>query len=282
MGDYTATKDALGGVYPFGAIASTWDRLEPLLSAEQLVGRFLFGIPLVSQTPNFLTGKVDVITAPFINDLITGAVSSIEEETHCSIMPTQVRERHPFDRFEFASCGYFRVRQRPCASIQELAIESSSGDKFFVMPLDWVETGFFHQGQLNILPLSPASASSVGNSIVTGGPAAAIFLSILGQSGAIPAYWTITYTVGFPDGLLPRMVNDLVGIQVAMDLLSMLGATNARTNSTSLSIDGMSQSVSTPGPNIYAVRIQDLATRKAMLAKKLKAKVGQNLFSGNV
>ncbi|CAB4127184.1 hypothetical protein UFOVP75_76 [uncultured Caudovirales phage] len=281
MSNYETSKGVLGTMYPENGIQSPWDRLEPLVTPDQIRSRWLFGIPLISNFADPITRKVQVFTDDLIDDLIVGAVSDLETEIGISIMPVQKSERMAFDRQEFESFGYFRLRARPIASIEELAIRSSDGINFFTMPMAWIETGFLHHGQINILPLSPANANFTFASIAGGGPAGLIFLSVLSRLGWIPAYWTVKYTVGFPDGKLPRIVNDLIGIQTAINILSMLGATFVK-NSASLSIDGMSQSVSTPGPELFEARLKDLGDKKTMATRKLKAITGQKLFSGNV
>lgn len=280
MSDYTKSKKGFGELIPENEVSSAWDRTEPLVTPEVVRTRHLFGIPLVSNIVNPITKKLDVITDDIIKDLIAGAVSDLEIELGIHIFPSQKRERHSFDYNEFQSFGYFKLRQRPCASIESLKIESSDGISFFDVPLEWIETGNLHQGQINILPLSPGTFGSM--SIMTGGPGALVFMSALQARGNIPAYWTAEYTAGFPDGMLPRVINDLIGIQTSMNVLSMLSATYARSNSTSLGIDGMSQSVSTPGPNLWTARTQDLNTKKEKLVSRIKTMFGLKMFSGTI
>src|SRR6185369_13911889 len=110
----------------------------------------------------------------------------------------------------------------------------------------------------------------------TGG---AFFLSILGNRQWIPAYWKITYTSGFKDGMVPRVINELISTIAAMEILSQLAATYARVQSHSLGIDGLSQSVSTPGPAVFQVRIQELTDKRKALVGKIRAKYGTKLFS---
>lgn len=62
----------------------------------------------------------------------------------------------------------------------------------------------------------------------------------------------------------------------------MLAATYARTNSHSLGIDGLSQSVSTPGPQIFKIRLEELEKKKTALTKKIKAIFGYKIFSGTL
>jgi len=281
MAIFTDSKSTLGAVYPIGETASPWSRVEPLISPDQVVADHLLGIPLVSGTVHPLTGKVDVYTEDLIKRRIEASVSEIEEELHIRIMPVQIKEREAFSYEDFKQFGYFRLRQRPCSSIQSLAIVSSDGTVFYEIPLEWIETGHLYQGQVNILPLSPVAGSSdvSGGSAIISGPAASVFLMALSAARNIPAYWTVTYTIGFEDGKIPRIVNELIGIQTALNILSMLAATYQKTSS-SLGIDGMSQSVGTPGPNLFQVRMKDLQDKKDKIKKQLKIAFGSAIVTG--
>ena len=109
-----------------------------------------------------------------------------------------------------------------------------------------------------------------------------MFLNILGQKPWVPAFWGIEYTTGFQNGQVPVIVNDLIGTIAAQRVLSMLAATYARSNSTSLSIDGMSQSISTPGPQVFKVRLDELAEQRKLLTNKVKKLFQQKFIVGNI
>lgn len=279
MADYTKTKTGIGGVFPDNALETTWNRLEPLVTPEKVKARHLFGIPLVSAMKDPLSGKAQVYTDDMIRDTIDRAVSMVEEEVGIDIFPTQQNEKQAFDRNEYESFGYFRLHRRPIASIEKLSITPPSGGDIYVIPLEWVETAYMHRGQINLIPL--------GNSIAYGTPAdvgsgGALFLNVLGNQPWIPAFWQVTYTSGYPDGLVPKYVNELIGTVAAMEVLSSLAATYAKSTSHSLGIDGLSQSVSTPGPQLFKVRYEELQEKQKKLVKKLRTEYGLNIFSGNV
>lgn len=282
MADYTNSRTPLGDVYPENALESVWERLGALLTPEELVARFLFGIPLVSNMKDPVTGKTAVMTPDLLKVYIEDAVAIAETESGLDIFPVRRKERHAFDRHEFHSFGYFKLKHRPVSSTDSLEIKSADDLNIFTIPPQWIEPGHMIQGQINILPLSPANASFSYAALGQGGPAGFSFMSTLARLGWIPAYWTIEYTSGFPDGKIPRIVNELIGCCAALKVLSMLAATYAKSSSHSLGIDGMSQSISTPGPQLFATRIQELEEQKKRIIGKLKAMMGLKLFSGNV
>lgn len=275
------TKGPLGSISPQNATdASPLGRVEPLLSPELLTSRFLFGIPLVSATRNPITERYDVMTPEMLKDIILGAVNRVEQDTGIDIFPVTRTEKHPWDSNDYQSFGYLRVLHAPIQQLHKLSVTPSNGYDIFVTPLDWVESANFIYGQINIVPMTIAS---MGGALMapTQTAGGAQFLNILGMRGWIPAFWQVEYTSGFEEGKIPRVVNDLIGIYAAIEILGQLAASN-RQSSFSLSLDGMSQSVATPGPQVYAERLQKLEEQKVVILNKLKAKFGKKLFSSTI
>lgn len=285
MADYTSSgsKPALGDLSPLGADDSSWSRLQPLISPAQLIRRHLMGINLISGMRG-VDGKAQRFDDPeYLKDMIIEAVSLVETETGLELFPTQIVDKMPFDQNEFKQLGYFKLRHRPVASIESLTVTPSNGVDIYHVPLDWVETAYLAVGMISIIPLNiatvgggfvPAAASQTGG--------AAFFLSILGQRTWIPAFWQVRYTVGFLEGKLPVEVNQLVGVTAAMEVLSMLAATYAKSTGHSIGIDALSQSISTPGPQLFKIRLDELAAKRQFLVNKLKARYMLKLFSNNV
>jgi hypothetical protein len=277
MADHTNSKPVVG-VYPEGVKEAPWGHVEPLITPEQLRARHLFGIPLVSQLPNPITKQVDVMTDELLKDIIVSAVEDVETKARIHIMPVAMERRLPLDRQEFQNFAFFRLPDRPIVSIERLAIASSDDVNFFNFPLEWVEVGQLHRGQINILPLSPATTTAAFASL-SGSPG--FLLTQLAGIHWIPSYFTAKYTAGFKDGEIPRVVNDLIGVTAAISVLGMLSATYVR-NSTSLSIDGMSQSISGPGPDTFLKQMQNLEDRRAKLVKNVRALFGTGIVIGSV
>ena len=283
--DYTNSKAALGAVEPFNAHdTSGFERLEPLLSPELLRQRFLFGVPLVSFAKDPVTGKRAVMTDDILKDYINGAVVDAEVQSSTTIMPVQYREILPYDRAEYLSFGYMKAHHRPIYSLDEFHITTADETRVFDVPLLWVSTANLQYGQINLIPLGLALTGSPygGGSVISGvSSGAAAMLALLANATWISSWWEVLYSAGFKDGMVPRYVNDLIGCIAAIRILSELAAT-IRAQSSSLGVDGLSQSVSTPGPQIYEIRISKLEEQKKKGLKVMKRKSGLNIFSGNV
>jgi len=280
MADFTYAKDG-ANIYPEAATEADYQRMEPILSPDQLIRRFLWGLDLSSQMKDPFTGKPVRWTPEMVKDIIDGAINTAEAEVGFFIRPVVFKEKHPFDRFAYASYGYFNVRQRPVGKVLSVAVTPPNGEDVYSMPLEWVETNYLPRGQINIIPMTAAQVGGTSTGIFPGqsNNGGAFYLTVVQNRNWVPAYWQIEYLAGYCDGIVPRLVNDLIGTISAMEILSMLATTYAKVQSHSLGIDGLSQSVSTPGPQIFQTRLEELKEKRAFLIKKLKALTGRKIFS---
>ena len=270
----------VGSNLPTGATdASEWSRVEPLITPDQLVGRHLFGIPLVSAQIDPITKRAAVMTPDMIKDHISRAVSRLELEAGFNVFPVEHTVRLPFDRNEYLSFGYLQLPHRPVTSVHSLTVSTATGNTVYSVPLEWLAPGNLIRGQVTLVPLQAAFLASGVVSNPTGSGAA--FLSILGANGWIPEYWQVKYISGFQEGKIPRVVNELIGCIAAIDILSLL-ATTRTANSTSLGMDGVSQSVGTAGPQVYDGRITKLEETKQILLNRLKTVYALKGFSGTL
>jgi len=217
-----------------------------------------------------------------LGDYIDTAVGLAELETGLTIFPAQFEHKKAWDRQDYDSFGYFVMPVRPIASVESIKVNLSSNDDIYEVPLQWVEVGQMQWGQINIIPLTIAMTSGNPTAIPTTAGGALLLSIFQGKSQWVASFWKITYTAGFPDGQLPKVLNDLIGTIAAMEVLSQLASTYGKSSGSSLSIDGMSQSVSTPGPEIFTRRMQDLADKRTMLVRKLKNTYNLRFFSNNV
>lgn len=277
MSDYTNTKENLGTVDNLNVVDAAWSRHGPLITGQDLADLYLFGIPLVSAFKDPDTNRPQRLTIPMLDKFIARAVTVLEEEIGIDIFPTQHKEKMPFDKHEYDALGFFKLRKRPVSSIESLTITPASGADLYKIPLEWIETANMASGQINIIPLNVMTAGG-GFIISSGASGGALFMSLLSRTGWIPAFWQAIYTTGFPEGKIPSVMNELIGTQATILVLSLLAATYSRSTSHSLGIDSMSQSISTPGPALFDTAITEAKDRKKTLLKKVKNWAGTNMF----
>lgn len=268
--------------WPPNGLEASWTRLQPLLTPAQLLAFHLFGIPLVSAEPNPITGERQVIPPEQLGAYIERAVELAEAETGLTIMSTEVTESISFDRNSFESHGYFQLARRPVWGVERLTIRTPNAEDLYSIPTDWITYGGMFRGRINLVPLTLAFASTAITPGVANGAAGAAFLASIGSLIFVPCYWGIDYFAGWPDGMVPMLVNELLGCICAMEILSMLGATYARVTSASVSVDGLGQSVGMSGPNLYQVRLADLQVKRDKIVSKLKIVFGLRFGMGTV
>ncbi len=277
--DPNNSKQTQGAVFPENATETQRKYLEGLITPSQVRTRFLFGIPLHSPFIDPVTRERAKLTEDQISDIINGCVDRAEEDLKIDIFPVNRTQKEAFDINMYAALGYFQLSHRPASSLVKLSVTPSNDRDVYVVPLDWVEANYLTRGQINIIPLTVAFVQ--GTYIPQQSSGGAAFLQILGNKAWIPAWWQVQYVSGFPNGSIPRVVNDYIGILAAMEILSMLGALY-RVNSHSLGADGLSQSVSGPGPAIYGPRLTQLEEQRRRLMGEIRSLYGFRIMVGTL
>jgi hypothetical protein len=284
IGDITNTSDrpALGNELDGATDAQgSVTRVEPLITPEQLKDRFLTGIPLYSFMPDPVTGiRYHIDDTKLKEEFLPGAIADVETEMRIKILPMEISKRLPFDLNLYKSMGHMMLPDAPVTEVIELFVSDATLNPIFFIPTTWIEAGGLQRGQVNIIPLQPAFVGGgiVGSADSAGGAA---FIALMGSRSWIARWWLIQYRAGFKEGRIPRVVNDLVGCRAAIDILERLQATN-RLTSYGLGIDGTSQNISNPGPQVYAKAIEGLETKYKRLSGKVKALFGRRIFCDNV
>lgn len=281
MANYNNSTINDRSVFPENAVdGQDWGRVEPLLTANQLEKRFLFAIPLVSPVMNPRTKKFDVKTDEDLKEHILRAVAKLETILGVDIFPVQRDERVPFDRAAVDTYMYMKTQHKPILSVDKLSVMPSNlGDAYILDPM-WISKAYFTRGQINLTPmltvgptdsdyLFPASQPNNGG---------AFFLAQWRKSW-VPAWWRVVYTSGFPEGRMPRVMNEIIGMTAAIDICNDIQA-GFRFTSHSLGIDGVNQSQSGPGPQLYKMKIDELRAQLEPLIQKIKTQFGSKFVTG--
>jgi hypothetical protein len=274
--DFSGNKTHSTAIYPVHAAQTSGllKRSEPILTPEKLISRYLKGIPL-----RFPNG--DEYSPEDIKDKINLAMNDAELMLKCPLFRESFRHKVPFDKSLYDAFIHVRTETGPIISVESLSITSADEEKIFEIPAQWIEASNFSKRLINVIPLLAAyGINSVQGAV---GNAGIAFLTVMGGLGWVPAYWQIEYTAGLSktEGQLPIVVNELVGVIAAMEILSSIAPSNIY-NSQSLSQDGISQSSSGPGPRLYEKRLEELGEKKAGLLKQLKGIFGSKFVIDNI
>jgi hypothetical protein len=260
-------------VYPVGAEDSSevLKRIEPILSPEKLINRYLKGINL-SQYSN-----------DDLKDIIGIAADKTELLIGTTITPVRRKEKHPFDRSLYRSFIHLMANFGPILQVDKMCIRSSNDKNIFEIPADWIDAARLYQKQINVIPLTVVGATGITQGQPTGAAGLAFIAAMNGGIDWVPSYWEIEYTTGVcnKEGQVPSIINELIGAIAAINILGSLGAQNKNT-SVSISHDGISQSSSNPGPNLYQTRIAELMAEREQMVKKIKGVFYNKRFVTNI
>jgi hypothetical protein len=260
MADYSKSKSYGTKALPADAkeVSNLTQRIEPIITPELLVSRYLHGIDMTSYNSDEL------------KDQIVVAIQEIEIMTGLHVDKVQMQERIPYDSQLYKNFIHIKVNHKPVLSVEMIRVMSTNRQEIYRLPLEWVESGFFHKGQINVLPILSVFGSS--GTIVNGVPSGALIF-LQGQTNYpwLPAFWEIEYTTGVchKEGHVPVLFNSIIGMTAAINILGNLGANNIY-NSQSLSQDGISQSSASAGTRIYEPRIQQLTEQREKILQQLK------------
>ena len=266
-------KDYGTATYPVLAknVSNVIQRVEPILTPEKLVSRYLKGLDLSDYSKDDLKDKIHL------------AMNEVEILIDVPITPIRRKEKHPFDRNLYTKFIHIMTNFGPIIEINKLCIQSSNNKNIFTIPPDWIESARFFQKQINVIPLTVVGATAITSGQPTGAAGLAFIAAMNGGIHWVPSYWEVEYTTGVcsKEGHVPVVVNELIGVIAAIEILGNLGPLNPNT-SVAVSHDGISQSSSNPGPAVYQTRIGELQGRKDELTKKIRKVYYNKYFMSNI
>lgn len=246
-------------IAPFPAfeveMESTPTRFHAIPTPTTLRAGVLFGIPLKS----YLTGEE--VSDEALQRFIDESISEIEHTLDLYITPVTFRERHDYNReLQFWSHGYFKVAHGPILDLSKFQLTFNNGSgapgsfPLIDIPLEYVHI----QSQEQTVQLVPAQGVTVSGFIASIYSGMAYHALGAGGISNWPGAILVEYRAGFLEGQIPALLVGLIENMAAIKMLSVMGPILFPHNSTSISIDGTSQSVGTLGPGFLQNRLKDL------------------------
>jgi len=235
----------------------------PIINAgftiKELKNTYLFGIDLTDFQGNPFP---DSLLASYINSAISATEALFDI---CLEQREIVDEPHDYERNDYMNWGYIQLWKRPIMAVKSLKLMYGTRPSFEI-PTDWLKIDKM-SGKIQMFPSS-------GNSSAL----------IITQSGAIfglsnmfdyaPQMWSVDYTAGMDETNLPSHLKEYIYKKATISILQVWGdlLNGAGIASSSVSIDGLSQSIGTTKSGIYggsAARIEecrkDIETLTAIL-----------------
>lgn len=229
------------------------ERYMPIPTAADMKRRSLFGIPLKSNLTQ------ETVSDETLEDYVKQSISEIEHELDLYITPTQFQERHDYDReMQFWSFGFTRLHHSPILSVDKYQLTFNNGvpnnPPLVDMPLEFIHVQP-QDGTIQLVPANGVGISGFIASVYSGlGYHAFNSQAITHWPGAV----LVQYTAGFPEGQCPALLAGLIENLAAYKFLSTLGPVLFPYSSVSISIDGASQGIGSPGPAFLQQRLSEL------------------------
>jgi hypothetical protein len=217
------------------------------LTPEYLKANYLVGLTLCGADNQELPST-------FFTEQLAIAIGKLEDITNVDfIMRTNLAESHDYHSADYIQYGYMKLYRVPTHSVQEVRMVYPTGTSVVIFPSNWVRV-HLESSQLNIIP----NAGSLSHIVLGMGGQ---YLPLLqSQNSYVPHLWQVDYKSGFDDAKIPRMIVDAVMKMASMEILTIMSdlVGPIGQSSTSLSVDGLSQSVSRQLP-AFKARIDSYA-----------------------
>lgn len=246
--DYIDEAGAVGYYYK-SSYYETVSGLESSLSdAQQGEGDTALDIVSVSELKtNYLFGLDLTIDdgTPFPDSLyqwfIQSAVSWVEHRLDIPIRPKPVEdERHDYYREDYEKYIWLHLKEYPVIDVEEVKMVLPGEEVIQTFDRSWLHVQK-DSGQVNIVPGSGTAGTIIFGASGTWVP------FLYGRNRFIPDVFRVKYTAGFASNEVPPILRDIIGkvasfgpLNIAGDLIGGAGIA-----SSSLSLDGLSQSINT-------------------------------------
>lgn len=220
-------------------------RYESYPTPEDLRNDCLFGIPLKSQ----LTGQT--MSDKVLKKYITRAVSLIEMELKINVTPVKYVDRYDYNLWDYQKYNFIQLNHWPVIQIESVKGKYPNAVDFIQFPQEWVSL-YSEFGMLQLTPTNGAITQFFLTNDATYLPL------LLGSRAQWPQLWQVTYTSGFKNDRIPAMIVNLICQNAALQALRVLNPVLFPYTSYGIGIDGTSQSVGGPGPQLFSERIQEI------------------------
>lgn len=211
------------------------------LTAEYLLENYLTGFRFAGSDgqelrPEWYEGK------------IADAIVKLEKTANIDILQRQVTsEKHDYHVTDYLNYAFARLFRQPAQRVTEVRAVYPTGQTIQVFPSVWVRLSV-EAGQFHLVPTSGSLAQ------VTLGGGNGYLPFIFGGLSYLPNLWEVDYVSGFAPDAIPRdiasAIMKMATIEVFTIMSDMVGPLGVA--SSSLGIDGMSQSIARQMPAFKA------------------------------
>lgn len=205
-----------------------------MITAKEVREIFLFGVDLSDDNGNEMSDRLIEFYIRSAQDWLEKKIPGI------SLCPKQKEEWHDYRLGDYVSYNFIKLFRYPLVSVESVAVQFPLSENILEFDPSWYRAESVGS-QINLFPTQGTFSSII---LSQGGSYLPLVYSGIEY---VPHMLRVTYTAGFKKGEIPPMLKELVGMKAAMGPLNIAGdlIAGAGVASKSISLDGLSQSVST-------------------------------------
>lgn len=182
---------------------------EALITPKQVKERYLFGIDLTDDDGNELPDSV-------IQHYIDSSVSYLEHKLDIIITPTKFTEKYDYRSVDYVEFNFIPLKKRPVCEVTKIKAQFPNSIDLVDYPEEW----YVVEKESAQVQLSPVEGTFSGLIVSQGG---SYLPQIYGTRSYWPHLFEIQYTAGFDHDCIPKIINEMVGMQTSIRLFEIFG-----------------------------------------------------------
>ena len=204
-----------------------------VLSIDELKSHYMFGVDLTDDAGNPFPDAM-------LQHYIDAAVDLVERELDVALLQKTYTEDLDYHLEDYAKYAWLQLSHSPVISVASVKAQYPTGTDLMTFPSNWIKLNKT-QGQIQIVPAQGSLSQ------VLLGAGGAFLPMVFSGTAYLPGFFIVEYTAGFAAGAVPPILKHLVGMLGAIGPLNIAGdlIAGAGIASKSISMDGLSQSIST-------------------------------------
>lgn len=229
-----------------------YNRVEPLITVDKLKATYLFGVTAFDENGNAISDET-------IQSFIDQAVSYFETDLDITMMPTYIEEHKDYFANDYWDWGYMQLNRYPVIELLDLSVvylrDQNTLETVLDIPQEWIRL----EPETGIIRLVPNNRFPGRLQVDASG---AFFPELFRRYSTVPDLWVVRYVHGFKEGQIPSMLNACIAMLAAIFYMNIAGdlIIGAGIAGTSLSLDGLSQSIQTTASaenHGYSAKVKD-------------------------
>lgn len=238
-----------------------YTQVEPLITVQKLKETYLFG------ALHFPDYKGDELSDDALQTFINNAISMLEHDLDLAIMPRLKTEFKDYSANDYYDWGFMQLNNNPVISLESLkvvfikGVNPATNEEEFETVLDIPKQWLRLDPDAGSIRMIPNNKFPGRLAVGSGG---AFFPELFNRHSHVPHLWEVKYYHGFKAGCIPSVLNAAIGLIASIYAMNILGdlIIGAGISGTSLSLDGLSQSIQTTASaenHGFSAKVKDYA-----------------------